>query len=130
MLITHDLVWSPKIADRVVVMNKGEIVETGTAGDINHNAQHAYTRKLIAAAPAREISAILTQRRLAARARKLNKSYGSFAALKDGRSPSTRTEPGGVGRVARASRHWHAPTSSLEQADSGEAPGTVGTSSP
>jgi peptide/nickel transport system ATP-binding protein len=51
LLITHDLGVVADVADRVVVMNAGEIVEAGTPSEIYHHAKHPYTRKLIAAAP-------------------------------------------------------------------------------
>ena len=53
VLITHDLGVVAEVADRVVVMNAGEIVEAGTPTEIYHHARHPYTRKLIAAAPGR-----------------------------------------------------------------------------
>ncbi|MBP7000280.1 ABC transporter ATP-binding protein [Amaricoccus sp.] len=51
VLITHDLGVVAEVADRVVVMNQGEIVEAGTPDHIYHHAEHPYTRKLISAAP-------------------------------------------------------------------------------
>jgi len=51
LLITHDLGVVRKMADRVCVMNRGEIVERGSADDIFLRAQHPYTRKLLAAEP-------------------------------------------------------------------------------
>ncbi|MFL5188293.1 MAG: ABC transporter ATP-binding protein [Microvirga sp.] len=53
LLITHDLGVVADVADRVVVMNAGGIVEAGTPSEIYHHAKHPYTRKLIAAAPGR-----------------------------------------------------------------------------
>ena len=51
LFITHDLGIVKKIADRVCVMTKGEIVETGPVGPLFANPQHAYTRHLLAAEP-------------------------------------------------------------------------------
>ena len=51
LLITHDLGVVAEVANRVVVMNSGEIVETGSASQVYHHPVHPYTKKLIAAVP-------------------------------------------------------------------------------
>ncbi|WP_127754632.1 ABC transporter ATP-binding protein [Devosia sp. 1566] len=83
VLITHDLGVVAEIADRVVVMNSGQIVEAGTVHDVYHNPQHAYTRKLIGSAPGKgEIRLLDAQAPVLLEARDLCKTYGQYTALK------------------------------------------------
>ena len=51
LLITHDLGIVRKMADRVCVMNNGEIVERGATREVFARPQHAYTKHLIASEP-------------------------------------------------------------------------------
>lgn len=52
ILITHDLGLVADIADKIVVMYKGIIVEQGNAKEILQTPQHAYTKALLACRPA------------------------------------------------------------------------------
>ena len=51
LLITHDLGVVRKMADRVCVMNKGEIVEEGATDGVFDAPQHPYTQRLLASEP-------------------------------------------------------------------------------
>lgn len=51
LFVSHDLAVVDLLADRIVVMNHGKIVEQGNKEDILRNPQEAYTQRLIAAVP-------------------------------------------------------------------------------
>lgn len=51
LFITHDLAVVRQTADEVAVMQKGKLVEHGTADDLFMNAQQQYTRDLINSVP-------------------------------------------------------------------------------
>ena len=51
LFITHDLGVIAELADKVVVMYKGKVVEQGSVLDIFNNPQHPYTKGLLACRP-------------------------------------------------------------------------------
>ena len=53
IFITHDLRVAAQICDEVLVMQRGQVVEQGKAGDVLGRPSHEYTRSLIEAAPGR-----------------------------------------------------------------------------
>ena len=53
LVITHDLGLAWNIADRVLVMYRGSIVESGTVEQVLLDPQDAYTKTLLAAVPSR-----------------------------------------------------------------------------
>lgn len=86
LFITHDFGVVADIADRVVVMQHGKIVEQGPVAEVLGNPSHAYTKMLIGAVPSmtppeREAStgepALVTS--------KLDKRYGSAGLFGGGR---------------------------------------------
>ena len=52
LFISHDLSVVRYMCDRIMVMNKGRIVESGLAEDVYHHPQSHYTKKLLEAIPA------------------------------------------------------------------------------
>lgn len=55
LMITHDLNLVRKFADRVAVMERGQVVEHGPVGAVFAHPQHAYTRRLIDSKPRRDV---------------------------------------------------------------------------
>ena len=55
LLITHDLNLVRRFADRVAVMEQGVLVEQGPVAEVFSAPQHAYTRRLIASQPRRDV---------------------------------------------------------------------------
>lgn len=51
LFITHDFGVVAELADRIVVMNRGEVVETGTRDEILARPREAYTRMLVSSVP-------------------------------------------------------------------------------
>ncbi|MBB6349848.1 ABC-type glutathione transport system ATPase component [Nonomuraea muscovyensis] len=51
LLVSHDLALVSTIADRVLVMREGEVVEAGPAAEVLARPSHPYTRELLEALP-------------------------------------------------------------------------------
>ena len=51
LFVTHDLRVAAQLCDRIIVMQRGEIVETGATADVFADPQHPYTRKLLSSIP-------------------------------------------------------------------------------
>ena len=86
LFITHDFGVVAEIADRVVVMQTGRIVEQGTRDEILFNPQHEYTKMLMRAVPSmtppvREIN----QTQSLLKVSKLEKVYGKPGLFGRGR---------------------------------------------
>jgi microcin C transport system ATP-binding protein len=56
LLITHDLNLVRRFADRIIVMENGCIVEQGNTAEVFAKPQHAYTQRLIASKPTRDLA--------------------------------------------------------------------------
>ena len=61
VFITHDLAMAAHLADEIVVMDRGQIVEMGAARSVVNAPQHAVTRRLLLAAPGASNSALELQ---------------------------------------------------------------------
>jgi peptide/nickel transport system ATP-binding protein len=61
ILVTHDLALAAERADRVVVMNQGRIVETGTTRQVLSAPTDDYTKRLMAAAPSFGTKSLVSQ---------------------------------------------------------------------
>lgn len=55
IFISHDLSLVSEIANRVIVMFRGEIVEQGESAEIFHNPKHTYTKALISSRPSLDV---------------------------------------------------------------------------
>lgn len=51
VFVSHDLAVIAEIADRVAVMNAGQLLEVGTAAEVIRAPQHTYTRMLVSSIP-------------------------------------------------------------------------------
>ena len=51
LMISHDLNVVANLAERIIVMNRGEIVEQGETGKVLQSPEHEYTKKLLAPVP-------------------------------------------------------------------------------
>ncbi|GFE51138.1 peptide ABC transporter ATPase [Roseobacter cerasinus] len=81
LFITHDLGIVRRIADRVCVMQHGEIVETGRATDIFDAPQHPYTKKLLSAEPSGQPTPVPTDAETVARTEHLKVWFPIQAGL-------------------------------------------------
>ena len=77
MFVTHDFDVVAEIADKVVVMKEGKIVEQGTAEEVLNRPKHPYTRKLIDAVPRRtgSVNAHMTEKHKVMEVLGLNKTF-------------------------------------------------------
>lgn len=51
IMVTHNIALAAHIADKIMVMQNGEVIEAGTPREVIYNPQHEYTKTLIKAVP-------------------------------------------------------------------------------
>ncbi len=87
LFITHDFGVVADIADRVVVMQNGRVVEQGTRDQILRAPEHPYTKMLIGAVPSLNPPELRTiaGAETALQASRVNKTYGKLGFLEKGR---------------------------------------------
>ncbi|QIM17166.1 ABC transporter ATP-binding protein [Leucobacter insecticola] len=135
VFITHDLGLAAERAEKLIVMYKGNIVESGPSREILQHPQHPYTKRLVAAAPS------LASRRIGAGAALPAAPTDSFdvsALAKTGTREVAQGEPmievEGLGKVYKirkgsfASEDFHAVTDATFTVNRGETMALVGES--
>jgi microcin C transport system ATP-binding protein len=75
LLITHDLNLVRRFAQRVAVMEKGHLVESGNTEQLFNAPQHPYTIKLLNSLPQREVDDVAQDSPILLEARKLRVEY-------------------------------------------------------
>ncbi len=75
LLITHDLNLVRKFAQRVAVMEKGKLVETGETEQLFANPTHPYTIKLLNSIPVRQVDRVAADAKVLLETRKLRVEY-------------------------------------------------------
>ncbi|BCJ49043.1 hypothetical protein Asp14428_05180 [Actinoplanes sp. NBRC 14428] len=83
LLISHDLAVVSRLADRVLVMKDGVIVESGPARELLAAARHPYTRKLVASASLDRRAGPPVRDEVVLSAAGLRKDYGRHTAVGD-----------------------------------------------
>jgi len=85
LLITHDLAVVAEVADRVIVMQNGEIVEAGPLERVFRSPAHPYTCRLLNSIPGRHGFATPLARHAEPllEVRNVDKTYGQFQALQN-----------------------------------------------
>jgi peptide/nickel transport system ATP-binding protein len=96
ILITHDLGLAAACCDRVIVMEKGRVVETAKSADIFAKPEHAYTRKLMRATPRVGVSLrdLLPEEEVAALSSASSHSPAVMAGLDPAIHPSSQDTSG------------------------------------
>jgi len=91
ILITHDLGLAAAYCDRVVVMEKGRVVETAKSADIFAKPEHAYTKKLMRATPRLGVSLrdLLPEEEVSSASPRLRGEADARSAAGEGLSPQT-----------------------------------------
>jgi len=75
LLITHDLGAVSRFAERVMVMEKGRIVEEGDTETVLRQPRHPYTHRLVHSQPVRDLMPASAQARLRVQAASVTVSY-------------------------------------------------------
>jgi peptide/nickel transport system ATP-binding protein len=106
ILITHDLGLAAAYCDRVVVMEKGRVVETALSADIFARPEHAYTKKLMRATPRLGVSLrdLLPEEETKAVMAGLDPAIHPSSSDSSSKEMDPRVKPGGDGVAGDAAK--------------------------
>ena len=77
LLITHDLATVRRFADRVLVMEKGHLVESGNTAEVLSDPKHPYTQRLLNSHPVRDVPLVDANDAIRLQAQGLQVSYAT-----------------------------------------------------